>query len=287
MEERQTPLNPPDDAISRWLDKARSDRRSTVEIVKDMLGDGPRLTVNLGSPPELPVRKESPRRSHWFNDLKAFCRYLEGNTAEGGVHAVVLCDPESLQWRAVLDDGAQRGFETIGFSAAVHPLMKPWKELCDDEDRLMPAEFAEFVVRNKSVVVSPDPQQLALTLRQVRLAKKVESDFGAGAEARNGVMVESSVRGQVGQTFVELPETIRIVAPVFIDGDPVEVLFDVMIDSTGDKPTVSLASNDLTVQMVKQMLKWEQTIAAAVPCGVVGFGCVRHEAWGYVEGGGR
>jgi hypothetical protein len=284
-------------ALSEFLRKVVQGEENVLEVSEEVLGpdegdpgSGPKRSVTVAlqnrllqpEPIRAPERKESPARAHVFNEVDGFCAYIN---RYGGKNTVVLGYVTGEVIRAVLDDTSALGREIVNLSPDIHPLLEPWEK---GLGRDIPVrEFAEFIILNRRQITDPEPKSLAMILSQIRLSKEIEVQSGRGLTAVNGVMIKSRIQGIDQSDWLELPETICIVVPIFVGTPPVRMEIDLMICEVDGEVIVRMASSDLKtkeleafeamVQDVKS--KWIPTAGAAV----MGLGSVSYTEWQYLD----
>ena len=119
-----------------------------------------------------------------------------------------------------------------------------------------------------------------MMLSQIRVSKKVEAATGFGAESTNGVMIETKIKGQVQSTVVDLPETISIECPVFMDCEPARMEVSLVVEDAGGV-MVQLISSDVEREKVAATQRMLDKVAGTLAA-VVGLGKVEHGRWSYV-----
>ncbi len=265
------------DAVNGFLEQLARTHNNTVEVAKRLLDGTEHVEVTFKQEVVQPILAESPPRAHVFWSVDGFIEYLQKYATDD---LVVLADPTAGAMQAVLNEMALNGFEVVSFEPLYHPLFGPWSDWIGGEPRDIKA-FAKFVLGQRHVIVEPDPRMLAMMLSQIRVSKKVEAAAGFGAESTNGVMIETKIKGQVQNTVVDLPETISIECPVFMDCEPARMEVSLVIEDAGGV-LVQLISSDVEREKVaathRVLDKVSSTLAA-----VVSLGTVEHGQWSYVS----
>ena len=217
------------------------DGQSTVfDIAREAgVGDEPgKVKVELSHLVHTPVRRESRKRSHALQSAQAVVDYVE---KYGGSNTVVFIDAsDHRQVTAVLDETAPLGREEVSFSADLHPRLKSWMEVALAPPMKAKA-FAAFLARHRGDLLDMDGigMGVALTFRQIRLAKEVEAQFGTGKTGTNGVMVKHKITGQAGEV-VELPDQISLTVPMFVGGYKRPLKADLLYDGSGDDVQITV-----------------------------------------------
>ena len=264
------------DAINGFLEQLARTHNNTVEVAKRLLDGTEHVEVTFKQEVVQPIRAESPPRAHVFWSVDGFIEYLQKYATND---LVVLADPTTGEMQAVLDETAATGFEGVSFEPLYHPLFGPWSDWIGGAPRDIKA-FAKFVLVQRHVIVEPDPRMLAMMLSQIRVSKKVEAATGFGAESTNGVMIETKIKGQVQSTVVDLPETIVIECPVFMDCEPARMDVSLVVEDAGGV-MVQLISSDVEREKVAATQRMLDKVAGTLAA-VVGLGKVEHGRWSYV-----
>lgn len=269
------------------LDSLLKNVRIGKETVLDITGgqDNRKLTVSMRSllpeEPRAPKRKESPKRAHEFLSARSLADYLAKYGKPG---TVVFADPENEVISAALDEGATGGFEVVTMKPAAHPLWKPWAAIAG---RAMDVrEFASFIAQNRRSVIDPDGRELALTFQQIKGSVSVAIQAGRGKNSINGIVVTTEVKGERQSDLVDLPDTIRLLTPLFVDTGPESVELDLCVEARAEGQilvivtagTVLDAKTRAFEQMVEAIRGKTKEIGATLT-----FGRPKHAAWAYLD----
>jgi len=274
-----------DGELGGFLRKVAEGKENALEIVKEVLEDGKeKVTIALQNrvlqpePPLKPERADSPKRAHEFHDVDGLISYLERYKTE---NTVVFGDANSGRISVVLDEEASLGFEVLYLSPALHPLFKPWASLIA-KGALDITEFAEFLLQNRRVIVEPNARELVLNFSQVRASIRTTVRKGRGTKAINGVMVESEIQGEGSSEPIDLPETITIETPLYVNTVPREMELDLLVASEGEKVVVLLGSAMVEEAKYKA---FEEMLASVsnVEDVTTAFGNPGHAAWDIVK----
>jgi len=228
--------------------------------------------------PDPPPRMETRPRAHLFHSVATFVEYLDRVKVAG--ETVVLADACEQVVSCVIDESKEKGVERLGFMPQIHPTLKPWTAIFNASVPL--SFFLEFVLRNRRAVVSPDPAELVLTFSQVKAAKDVTIERGRGATAINGVMVHTSIQGTKHAEPVDLPETITIEVPVYVDTEPQQIEVDLLVDVKDEEIEVYASSSQLEEAIVSAFAEIVDVVRGLDGV-VAGFGKVSHSSWEYVD----
>lgn len=266
--------------VKEILETVPVGKRTVLDITGG--ADARKLTVEhrdlLPEEPRAPKRAESPRRGHEFLSAKSLANYL---AAYGGSGTVVFADPVNEVIHAVLDENADEGFEILSMKPALHPLWAPWAALSGRSVGIK--EFAGFVNQNRRSILTPDGRQLAAELSQVKANVSVEIEQGRGKSAVNGIIVKTQISGQTRTDVVELPDTITLRVPLYVDTDPRAVEVDLCIEARPDGDISVLVSSgtvaEARVQAFEDMVK---VIRAEVEEATFTFGRPKHAGWQYL-----
>ncbi len=233
--------------LEEFLRNAFHGRESVIEVAKEMLDGKEAAIVKLSRPPVEPVRAESMARNHTFHQIEAFIDYLE---KYGGSNTVALAEVRSQRVRAVLDEAAPEGFETVAFIPQIHPLLEPWMGVMKNTSVMSAKGAATLILQNKRTIVE-DVQSLLLVFNQIKISKKVEIQTGSGVRSINGMMVETQIQGQVKNEIIELPEFITIEAPLFVGTPSVKIEIDLAVQEVNNQAMVGFSSSDLNVKILE------------------------------------
>ena len=237
-------------------------------------------------PPNHPERMETPSRSHVFFEAAGFAAYIEsatGNEEKGG-RCLVLADVTAGKIKAVLDDSADEGAEVVMFCPTPHPHAESWTGLIGEPMTL--EQFVLHVLDNRRTIIEPEAGELLMTLRQVRASKNVTIEQGFAAKgALNGVMVETTIQGEVRNQPVELPESLTVEMPLFIGDLPTSFAIDIALSSPGNEVIVRLASSDYEVKRIEAfdlMVYRIKNLLANKPGIVFSTGLPSYQPWQYI-----
>lgn len=253
---------------------------NAIEVAKEMLADGKeKVTLVLKNQKTMPERMESCPRAHIFHDAAGFIAYLEKNVTPG---MVVLADIDSHTVYAVLNDTSENGFETITLSPPQHPRFKLLREglLAGAMDV---AGFAKGILRNRAVIQPTDKltvQDLALAMQQINIAGKTEQAIGVGKIATNGIMCETDVSGQLGKERVDIPDSIEVTLPIYLNCKEKTFGLDVTVMTERGQVYILCDSPELEL---KKFETFEDILTPikAMSGVIVSYGQPKHNAWDY------
>jgi len=274
------------DIVNEFISHVQEGSEHIIDIARETLGEGKgdKLTFAMQKrqlQPEQPkplVRKESPKRAHKFYSVGSFVDYLLKYKTQ---NTVVLADVEKNTIAAVLDEKADKGFEVIEFQPQIHPLFAPWQHRIIGKE-LEIKGFALFLQQNKKTILSPDAKELTMFFSQIRASQKINMHKGIGNGSINGLTCELTIMGKHENQEVELPETIKLNVPVYIDTPEQEIDVDIILAASNTEVLVCCSSSGLDVHKVKA---FEGMISKVreVEGLVVGFGSVDTEEWEYLR----
>lgn len=268
--------------LKKLLEEVRVGERTVFEVAKD----GKSLTVEqrklLPEEPRAPLRAESPPRAHEFLSARSLADYL---ARYGSKRTVVFADPGEEEIHAVIDEEAKDGFQVVSMKPKVHPLWQPWLDAAGQAHEIK--DFARFVLENRRAILSPDGRELALTLSQVRASVSVEIMAGRGRNSVNGIVVRSRVQsGQEQSDLVDLPDTLTVRVPLFVDTQPKDVEVDLCVEATADGGVSVLVTagtvEEARVRAFEEMVAQIREGTAALGA-VLTFGQPKHAAWSYLR----
>ncbi len=253
--------------------------KETVFDVKEMVDDdGAFQRVSIGIRNLEPIINQASvdrakARNHVFHSVNAFTQYL---MREGDESTLVLADVAASKITAVLSEDSEIDREQIHFLAMLHPLFIRWKALLG---RAIPVlEFALFVMKFRSAVLQPKGRELALLFTQIKASKNVTKRVGIGNKSLNGVTVELQIGSEKNSVEVDLPETIRIATPIYLDTDSIEIDLDILVTEQNDQLVVFLTAPAIEELMYKTFQSMVDTIGEKTEF-CVGLGQVSQRAW--------
>lgn len=209
-----------DNTVKEFLEQVERGQLNAISVSERVLDDGCKtVRLELEQKKVMPERMESPARRHVFHEVEGFVQYIKGNA---GAKLLVLIDSKNRMVRAVLDDQAKQGYEVILFNPPFHPRFELLTETLLGTHEV--AEFAMGVMRNRDVIVGVDGQagaangrSLALLMKQITIASEVTAEEGVGNNAINGVMMKTSVKAGDAKAKIDLPESIQVCVPIFLN----------------------------------------------------------------------
>jgi hypothetical protein len=224
-----------------------------------------------------PKRAESKRRTHVFHAAKSLAAYIG---AYGGPGTVVFADTEREEISAVLDEKATEGFEVVTMKPQVHPLWAPWLGLADRRHAL--DAFANFLAQHRRSIVG-DSREIVLLFSQIRASVKIEVQRGRGAKAINGVVCTTEIAGQRKNEDIELPDTLVVEAPLYVDTEPKKVELDLTVEAHGESISVLVSAGSIAEARVSAFEEMVETVRDSVKQGTFTFGKPSHAAWDYLR----
>lgn len=217
----------------------------------------------------------SPPRQHRFQAADGFVAYLK---KYGGENTVVLCDALTGVCRAVLDEKAATGYEVVTFTPQLHPTFAAWHQIIGVKRNVM--ELATFVQAQRRSLTNGT--ELAAALRQIKASTKIELQQGQGNGATNGIMITTKVQGKEGNKDIDLPESITITTPMFVDSVRASVLdLDLTIEGYGDGKGVAatVTAPGLDVLRFEELKEYAKKFDGFT----FAFGSDNHGAWKFAE----
>lgn len=271
--------------LSAELRNIEEGRETVMDVIREVGEDGQPITrVMFGKRALQPEPKlesavaMAKARDHEFHSIKAFSEYLGRECSS--IDSVILADVFADRMTAVLDEDIETDRECVSFLASVHPLFAPWKDLIGKAIPVL--QFALFVMQNRSAISEPDGRELAMIFSQIKSAKTVTKQSGIGAKSLNGVMVETMISGKKHDTEVELPESITIVAPLYLDTDPVEITLDLLVTDTERGIVVFVTAPKLAEAEFAAFSQFVDLVKNDTGL-LVGFGRVQERPWNVVR----
>jgi len=232
--------------LERFVRKVVKGHENMMDVVRDMTDPlNPVARVVLTEKVATPELMISPKRMHQFYEVDGFGWYMG---KYGTPNSVILADLVSLQMGGIIDETAKKGYEVVRFGPQYHPLYLPWIEITRRPVAI--DQFAEFLLKNRRSLADGG-KDLALTFSQIRASVKTEVYQGAGKRAINGVTTEIEISGNRDKQTIELPDSIRIMVPIFVGSDASIIEFDMVLSGTAEKGVwVTLANSDAKVKEI-------------------------------------
>ena len=217
--------------VKDFLENVSEMGSNALSVSKKMLEDGKeQVTLDMRRTKIMPERMESQARFHVFHEVEGFVDYVAANKTK---NTIIFADVINTMIFAVLDDAAKCGFEQVRFEALHHPeFILLNKTLLDSTMDIM--TFARNLMRNRNVLAG-DPEkakQLALMMRQITVSSKITACSGVGAKSVNGIMCTTEAKAGIAEDQIDLPDSIAVKVPIYIDSDPVKFDIDLTITAT-------------------------------------------------------
>lgn len=235
------PTNPPAPpapaTLQALLENVQIGRQNALKIVEGFGGDEGTKALIIESralqpePPMIPVRRESPRRSHLFHEVNGFAEYLK---KYGSSDTVIYGNPELGIVDAVINELDTDGFERVQFRPMLHPLWRPWENLLSQTPKLPLDTFVDFIIRNRRVIDEPDGKELVMLFSQMKASTTIELHRGRGKNSLNGLLLKTTIQGESKDQVMELPDSLVIGVPIFIRTAEKGIEIDLTIETGGD-----------------------------------------------------
>jgi len=282
---------PTGDAVQDLITRISDSQQTVMDVVttQDEAGNTiKKLIVEkrkvAAEDPRPLVKEESKPRSHIFYNVKGFVDFL---TKYGKDTTVVFSNPNEGRVQAVLDDRLDRGgTEIVTFEPLIHPRWATWAQLLAVR-RVALAQFADFLGWNRRAIIEPDGRDLMLMLSQVKGSTSIELYQGKGKRALNGLLIKTNIQGSKGEEIVELPETITLQVPLYVQTQPVDVEIDLCIETTPDGTGIFVTLNSGDVLDAKLQAFDEMCFALEplkkTPGMVVTMGAPDYAEWNYLK----
>ena len=261
--------------ISHLLRNAPVGQETVFDLADKFVDEKPCKGISISRRQLNPEPKKEPdivrarKRSHTFNSIDLFCEYL----SEG---AIALADIDKMEIGAVLDEGSGIEQEIVTFIPKIHPLFEPWNELLDKPVPVV--EFAMHCMKYRRTVLDPDGLELAHMMSQIKASKAITRHSGVGKKSLNGVMVELEISGERKGAPVELPDSIVIECPIFIDSEPVRVELDLLVTEMRDQIVAFITSSSVEIAKVEAFKQFVEELKNDSDARA-GFGQVRLTGW--------
>jgi hypothetical protein len=224
-----------------------------INVDKQLLGDKENVSLDFSRKRQMPERMESPARAHTFHDVAGFISYLATNKADDAA-MVVLADISSQSAAAVLNDKAEKGFEIITFDPPYHPEFVLLSEMLNKT--LDIKDFARQILRNMRVIAGEqaEARNIALMMSQITVSSQVTACTGTGKNSISGVMVTTNVKAGVGESKMEIPDSIKFTLPIYLNTDPETFEMDITVIATRNAETVSIQTDAPELAVIKHKL---------------------------------
>lgn len=267
------------------ITSALPNRTTVFEVIEAVEGQGKRLEVcHIADKPQPlpPVPSPARLRAHEFNDIEGLGHYLQ---VYGSERTVVLADVQQLTACISLnEENGEGGFETVTFKPVFHPAFATWMKIVGQT--LPVLDFASFVMANRRFV--EDGRSLAILFSQMRMSKKIEIAQGRGKKALNGIMVSVEIGGTRSEEFQELPETLFINVPVFLQSEPWRVELDLLVFERDNDIYVSISANDVETvranQFIADITRLREKMGEFYPDMAVTFGKIQFKDGEFLRG---
>lgn len=206
---------------------------NALTVSRKVLVDGKEeVTLNLARKKIMPDRMESPARYHEFHEVPGFIEYLRKEKNPG---MVIFANVGTSRIIAVIDDKAEKGFENIALEPQYHPEFELLENTLLGKE-LSIFEFAKNLMRNRNVfdAGTEKAKQLALLMRQITVSTKVTACVGVGAKSVNGIMCTTEAKAGLAESQIDLPDSIAVKLPIYLNTEPVSFDIDLTISATRD-----------------------------------------------------
>lgn len=257
-------------------------KRTTFDIAKEVMEDGEnqlKIIVEQQEQQPLPkIRAESKAVNHVFFDENTFKDYIEKYATE---NCIILADLEMKTFTAVLDENATTGRQMVAFKPQIHPRLEQWEEEILNAS-IDVKDFVEFLMIHKRDIIEPNPQSLICILSQIRASQTIQRYAGVKNGSINGMTVKTTIEGQENSEYTELPNSIKIKMPVYINRPEVIISVDLITRTNGDSIQVRATSADLDLIRISEFEDVIESINTTIGKGVVGYGAVHYTDWDYL-----
>lgn len=277
-------------SIDEALKRAKFGEETALSVI-DVLDEkgqpgGKKLLVEARKvPAAAPRRAETPSRAHEFHDVRGFIDYLG---KYGTDNTVVYADAPGRTIHAVLNELSDQGggVEHLRLKPKIHPRFQPWLDLMEEEPQPLPV-FVDFLRNHRRTVKQPEGRELQLTLAQIKASTHIELHQGSGKESVNGLLVRSKIEGkETAGVPLDLPETLILRTPIFVNEDAIDVTLDLILNTTRDGAgvTAHVATADLQEALIDGFEKMVALIEHDFDDRfVVGWGYPDYAEWSYID----
>lgn len=263
------------DFIGSLLRRAPEGQETVFDIANETDGEGnPKRSVSITrrivhpEHPTLPPLRRSRRAAHRFSTADSVANYINQYGCE---RTVVVADANKLEATIILDESEEFGdVIELSFAPMFHPVFNKWNSYFAKPVEI--EEFAQFVMENRRQVQNPDGRELALMLSQVKLAKNVTIQRGKGAKVVNGVTMAVEIAGVKHDVEEQFPDSITINTPIFLEDEPVNVEFDLLVFERHDEVYVTLTNPEISGLVVERFMANISDIRETLNHGLVTYG---------------
>lgn len=271
--------------INKILGNINPQNKTLLDVAQEMLGDEKHIVFTVRNqqmqpdPVKLPPRKESPRRCHTFHDATGFAAYISKYKTED---TVIMANIPNEVIEATLDEKAKYGFETVTLEPITHPLFMPWVPVIDKRENMEIGAFADFLTVNRRAIAEPEGKELIAILSQIKVSKKITIQRGFGVHAVNSIMCELDIMGETKSEPVELPDTIKLLLPLYVSTTPEIIEVDLTIFADDQNVYVRCSSADLIEKRIRafeEMLTEVRSIEGVI----ITLGSGSNQDWEYLE----
>ncbi|KKL71085.1 hypothetical protein LCGC14_2098470 [marine sediment metagenome] len=248
--------------IREILSQVARGNNNAITIAKEMKDGVNTITVNMKQERVMPERMESPPRAHIFHTAEGFIEYIKAEKTE---HTLVLADINRACVHAILNDRATHGFEGVCLEPALDPRFALLTKTLLHGGPIPIAEFALAVMRNRNVMAGTPAkaQQLAILMQQITVSSQItacSADLGIGL---NGVLCKTSVKAGEGETQVNIPSSIAVKLPIYLNTPEVEFDLDITLSAArSGEVIVSVDAPELDLrkyaQSISDILRYSQ-----------------------------
>lgn len=271
----------PMDGIGELIRKVAEGKETVFDLSTDLEGTRKIAISHRELAPELPQAMpvadiaRAKARSHVFNDVGAFAKYLSRCAVED--NSLILADVNQQVIVAVLDESHQTDREQVTLKAVQHPLFTPWSGLLNRPLKVM--DFSLFIMQNRRAITEPDGRELALIFQQIKMSKSITVNQGQGTKSLNGVMVDVEIAGTKKGVALDLPESLSIHVPLFVGTGPQTITIDLLV-TPGQNDDVVVYCTASDVEAAKMAAFEEMLTTIGTETGMlVGFGKIEHREW--------
>ncbi len=269
------------ESVRSFLTEVAEGDCNVLALARKELDGKESVSCTLERKRTMPERMESPARAHTFHDAAGFVEYLGRCEKKKGM--AVFVDVESWKVGCILDEAAAKGFEIVRLEPAEHPEFTMLRESLLDVGAMSMTRLALAVMRNRAVIVDT-PQatakDLAMIMQQITVGTKTKACTGVGKHAVNGVMVETEIKGGPVDELVELPDTITVKLPIYLNTEPVQFGLDLTIGIARGEPVAIIDAPELVVKKFEVFEEMIRPIKAMEDV-FVSYGRIQTAEWKY------
>ena len=115
------------------------------------------------------------------------------------------------------------------------------------------------------------------------MSTEIAVQKGKGARSTNGIVVTQTIQGVIKSEPVDLPDSIKIVLPIYVSSSPRTLEIDLLVEGNHDGTEVvaNVSCAGLTEALMQEFAQMIAQVQQAVG-GTVALGTCQYSGWNYV-----